>query len=460
LEGLARAIDIVDEIIATIRACKGGQSEAKQAIMEKFDFDDPQASAIVAYRLGQLAGLEIKKIMDELDELHAKIAEYEALLADPQLILNEVKVEAQAIRDKFADERRTEICDVSGEVDIEDLIPVEANIITLTHLGYIKRMQTSEYRLQRRGGRGVNGMTQRDEDFTETLFTCSSHDFIAFFTNFGRTFRLKAYEIPESSRSSRGMNMINLLQLQPDEKVTSMIRLESNEDGTINDDGYLCMVTRNGIIKRSAVSAYRNVRKSGLIAINLDEDDELAWVKRTSGSDDLLVATREGMSIRFNESDARVMGRTTRGVKSITLKKAGDQVVGFDVITDDSTILTVSETGYGRRSKGSDYRLQKRGGSGLLNYRVAKYGKVAAIRVVNDDEDVIMISSNGVIIRILASEINLVSRPAKGVKVMRITGEDRLITLSTAEHESEESTSEEPGEEPAEEPTNEPQPEE
>ncbi len=438
LDGLARAIDIVDDIIATIRACRGGQAEAKTAIMEKFGFDDPQASAIVAYRLGQLAGLEIKKIMDELESLKEKIQEYQDLLADHTLILAEVKKEAREIGDKFADERRTEICNVSGEVDIEDLIPVEDNILTLTHLGYIKRMATSEYRLQKRGGRGISGMTQREEDVTETMFTCTSHDFIAFFTNFGRTFRLKAYEIPESSRTSKGMNIVNLLQLQPEEKVTSIIRLETNEDGSINEDGYLCMVTRKGTIKRSELAAYRNVRKSGLIAINLEEDDELAWVRRTSGNDDLLVATREGMSIRFKETDARCMGRTAHGVKSITLRKPGDEVVGFDVVTDDSVILTVSETGFGRRSVGSDYKVQKRGGSGLLNYRVGKYGKVAAIRVVQDDEDIIMISSTGIIIRIQASEINLVSRPAKGVKVMRITGEDKLITLSTAEHESEE----------------------
>ncbi|MBP5459781.1 MAG: DNA gyrase subunit A, partial [Clostridia bacterium] len=437
LEGLARAIDIVDEIIATIRACRGGQAEAKQAIMDKFGFDDPQASAIVAYRLGQLAGLEILKIQNELEELHNKIADYEDILGHEERILQIIKEETRAIADKFGDDRRTEILNVSGEVDIEDLIPVEENILTLTHMGYIKRMLTSEYRTQRRGGRGISGMSQKDEDFTETIFNCSSHDYIAFFTNFGRTFRIKAYEVPESSRTSRGMAIVNLLQLQPDEKVTGMIRLETNEDGSVNEDGFLCMVTKNGIIKRSALADYRNVRKSGLIAINLDEGDELAWVRLTTGDDDLLVATREGMAIRFHETDARKLGRTSRGVRSIKFKKDGDQVVGFDVITDESEVLVVTETGYGRRNLGADYRIQNRGGSGLLNYRVEKYGKVAAIRVVDPADDVIMISANGVIIRTAIEEIKLVSRPAKGVKVMRILDDDRLITLSTTAKEEE-----------------------
>lgn len=432
LEGLAKAIDIVDEIIATIRACKGGQSEAKQAVMDKFDFDDAQASAIVAFRLGQLAGLEIKKIMDELDALHEKIAEFTEILADNTKILAIVKDEARQIGDKFSDERRTEICNVSGEVDIEDLIPEEECVYTLTNMGYIKRQPTDVYHIQKRGGRGISAMTQKEEDITSTMFTASTHDFVMFFTNFGRTYRLKGYEIPEGSRTSKGMNIVNILQLMPGEKVTSMIRIDDPAS-----DEYLCMMTKKGIIKRTPLTAYANVRRGGLIAINLDEDDELSWVKLTSGKDDLLVATREGMAIRFAEEDARSLGRTARGVKSIKLKKQDDEVVGFDVITDDATILTVSETGYGRRSIGSDYRMQKRGGSGLLNYRVEKYGKVAAIRVVEEDDDIIMISSSGVIIRIEANSINCVSRPAKGVKVMRITGDDKLITLAAIKHSPE-----------------------
>ncbi len=438
LDGLARAIDIVDDIIATIRATKGGQAEAKVAIMEKFDFDDPQASAIVAFRLGQLAGLEIKKILDEQETLKEKIANYQAMLADKQLILDEIKTEARAIGDKFSDERRTEICNISGEMDIEDLIPEEENIVTLTKMGYIKRQATDVYRLQKRGGRGVSSMTRREEDVTETMFSCSSHDYVMFFTNQGRCYRIKAYEIPEASRTSRGTNVVNLLQLQPEEKVTALIKLADPEA-----DAYICMVTRAGIIKRTALSDYKNVRRSGLIAINLDEGDELAWVKLTSGQDDLLVATHEGMSIRFHETDARTLGRTARGVKSITFKKDGDYVVGFDVLDDTGTVLTVSEKGYGRRSLPENYPVQNRGGSGRINYRVEKYGKVAALRVVHDTEDIMLISASGIMIRIESDAINCVSRPAKGVKVMRISDDDKLITLSAVEHTEESDTAEE-----------------
>ncbi len=430
LEGLAKAIDIVDEIIDTIRHTKGGKAEAKLALIEKYGFDDPQATAIVNFQLGQLAGLEIKKIMDELESLRERIAEYEELLADDHKILALVKEEAMAIADKFGDDRLTEICNVSGEVDIEDLIPEEASVLTLTHMGYIKRMPTTEYQIQHRGGRGISGMTQKEDDVTETMFTCSTHDHVMFFTNLGRTYRIKGYEVPEASRQSKGTNIVNVLPLMPDEKVTSMLRVPE-----IEGEEYICMMTKKGIIKRTPLIDYKNVRKSGLIAINLDDDDELSWVRLTSGNDDLIVATKEGMSIRFHETDARTLGRTARGVKSITLKKENDQVVGFDVINEDATILTVSETGYGRRSNPGDYKVQKRGGSGLLNYRVDKYGKVAAIRVVEPEDELIMISSNGIIIRISSDEINCVSRPAKGVKVMRISGEDKLITLAAIREE-------------------------
>ncbi len=430
LEGLAKAIDIVDEIIDTIRHTKGGKAEAKLALIEKYGFDDPQATAIVNFQLGQLAGLEIKKIMDELENLHEKIAEFEAILADEAKVLELIKEEAQVIADKYGDDRRTEICNVSGEVDIEDLIPEEACVMTLTHMGYIKRMATTEYQTQHRGGRGISGMTQKEDDVTETMFTCSTHDFVMFFTNLGRTYRIKGYEIPEASRQSKGTNIVNVLPLMPGEKVTSMLRVPE-----VEGEEYLCMMTKKGIIKRTPLVDYKNVRKSGLIAINLDENDELSWVRLTSGTDDLIVATKEGMSIRFNETDARTLGRTARGVKSITLKKENDEVVGFDVIKEDATILTVSETGYGRRSVPGDYKVQKRGGSGLLNYRVDKYGKVAAIRVVEPDDEIIMISSSGIIIRIASEEINCVTRPAKGVKVMRITGEDKLITLASIREE-------------------------
>ncbi len=432
LEGLAKAIDIVDEIIATIRACKGGQAEAKLALMENFGFDDPQAAAIVAFRLGQLAGLEILKITNELDELRAKIAEYNEILADEAKVLEIVKNEAIAVRDKFADERRTVIENVSGEVDIEDLIPRENCVFTMTTMGYIKRQPVETYSIQHRGGKGVKGMTRREEDIVDTMFTCSSHDYVMFFTTAGRTYRLKGYEVPECTRTSKGMNIVNLLPLENEEKVSAMIRVPEDGEGY-----YLCMVTRNGVIKRTALDAYKNIRKNGVIAINLDDDDELAWVKLTEGNDDIIVATKDGMSIRFNENDARPLGRTARGVKAIELKE-GDKVVGLDVLKEDSLVLTVSETGYGRLSNADNYRLQSRGGKGTINYRTATYGKVAYIGVVNTDDDLILISSDGIIIRISAADISIVSRPAKGVRVMRISEGERLVGVTAVESDPDE----------------------
>ena len=432
LEGLARAIDIVDEIIATIRACKGGTPEAKAAIMEKFGFDDPQAAAIVAYRLGQLAGLEIKKILEERDELLRKIAEYTEILGSEERVLAIVKTELSAIGEKFADERRTEIVNVSGEVDIEDLIPEETCVFTLTNMGYIKRQPVDTYQTQHRGGKGIKGMTRREEDIAETMFTCSSHDYIMFFTSLGRVYRLKGYEIPEGSRSSKGMNIVNILPLVADEKVTAMIRVPDFGE----ENAYLCMVTKNGVIKRTELDAYKNIRKSGIAAINLDEGDELCWVKLTDGKQQLMIATKKGMCISFKEDDARCIGRTARGVKAITLS-AGDCVAGMCVLDGSKKVLTVSETGYGRRSDVSNYRVQSRGGKGLINYHTGQYGDVAAITMVSDDEDVILIASDGVIIRIHAGDISEFARPSKGVRVMRISEGERVMTLSVTPHEEE-----------------------
>ena len=433
LDGLAKAIDIVDDIIATIRACKGGQAEAKQALMDKFEFDEPQAAAIVAFRLGQLAGLEILKIQNELDELKAKIAEFLEILADESKVLEIVKTEAMAVRDKFADERKTEIVNVSGEVDIEDLIPEETCVFTLTDMGYIKRIPMDEYKQQRRGGRGVKGLTRRDEDIVKTMFTCSTHDYIMFFTTKGKTYRLKGYEIPEGSRQSRGMNIVNLLPLEDGERVSAMIRVPEFGE----DNYFLCMLTRNGIIKRTELDAYKNVRRNGVIAINLDDDDELVWVKLTEGGENLIIATKKGMSIAFREDDARVIGRTARGVKALKLKD-GDCVVGMDILTEGKKVLTVSETGYGRLSDIEDYRLQNRGGSGLTNYHVAKYGDVAAIEVVDPDDDLMLIASDGIIIRIPLETVRLCARPSKGVRVMKVTEGEKLITVVSVKNDGEE----------------------
>ncbi len=432
LEGLKKAIDIVDEIIATIRACRGGRPEAKKAIMEAFGFDDVQASAIVAFQLGQLAGLEIKKIMDELDQLHARISDYLDILQSEARVLAIIKDEAQAMKRKYADERRTEIATVSGEVDIEDLIPNDECVMTLTQAGYIKRQKTDTYRLQKRGGRGISGMSRREEDVASEMFVSRNHDQVMFFTNFGRVYRLKCYEVPEGARTSKGINIANLLPLSPDEKVTSMVQVPQWEE-----ESYLVLITRNGIIKRTELSAYRNVRKSGLIAIDLDEGDLLSWAGITGGQDELLVATHDGMAIRFKETDVRAMGRSARGVKAITMRE-GDCVVGTSILREDGLVLTVSETGYGRLSPISDYRLQNRGGKGLTNYHTESYGKVAAIQIVDRTDDIILISSDGVIIRIQADSIRECARPSKGVRVMRIQGNsNKVVTLSRAPHEEE-----------------------
>ena len=445
LEGLAKAIDIVDDIIATIRACKGGQAEAKVAIMEQFGFDDPQAAAIVAFRLGQLAGLEILKITNELDELKEKIADYNDILANESRVLDIVKTEALNIRDRFADERRTEIVNVSGEVDIEDLIPEETCVFTLTDMGYIKRIPMDEYKQQNRGGRGVKGLTRRDEDVVKTMFTCSTHDYIMFFTTKGKTYRLKGYEIPEGSRQSKGMNIVNLLPVEEGERVSAMIRVPEFGE----DNYYLCMLTRNGIIKRTELDAYKNVRRNGVIAINLDDDDELVWVKLTEGGDNLIVATRKGMAIAFREDDARVIGRTARGVRALRLKE-GDCVIGMDILREGMKVLTVSETGYGRLSDIEDYRIQNRGGSGLTNYHIAKYGDVAAIEVVDPADDLMLISSDGIIIRIAMETIRLCARPSKGVRVMKVTEGEKLITAVAVKNEGEPAEAAEPADEDSE----------
>ena len=426
LEGLRRAVDIVDEVIYTIRHCGGGQAEAKAAIMAKFGFDDPQADAICKFPLGRLAGLEIQKIDTELGELHAHIQDWEAILADDARVLEIVKEELIALRDKYADARRTEIAHVSGEVDIEDLIPVEDCVFTLTHAGYIKRLPKDTYQAQKRGGRGIAGLSHKEEDFVETMFIGSTHDYILFVTDQGRIYRLKGYQIYEGSRTSKGTNIVNLLELQNGEKVTTMLRLPQD-----CKDGYLTMVTTAGYIKRTPLEQYANIRKSGLIAINLDESDSLAWTRITTGSDELIVATRNGLAIRFNESDARSMGRTARGVRCIKLSE-GDTVVGVGLLRPGATLFTVTEQGKGRRSRIDDYRIQRRGGKGIRNY---SRGAVAGIKVLDDTDDIIMISMEGVVIRMHAADINIQSRYGSGVRVMRLAENDRVVTVARTEYD-------------------------
>ena len=438
LEGLKIAIDFIDEVIAIIRKSKD-QATAKINLMERFGLDDVQAQAIVQMRLGQLTNMERTKIEDEIAALKAKIDEYIAILADEGRQREIIREELIVIRNKFADPRRTEICAVNGEVDIEDLIPNQECVLTLTQFGYVKRLAVDTYKIQNRGGRGVSGMSRREEDVATEMFVINSHDYVLFFTDKGRVYRLKCYEVPEGSRQSKGMNIANLLPIASDEKVTSMIRVPE-----FDEDKYLVMVTRQGIVKRISLNAYNTARKGGLIALELNEGDELAWVRLTDGNQQVVVATKNGLAIRFEETDVRPMGRQARGVKAISLRE-GDCVVGMCVVTNDDLILTASETGFGRISNVSDYRLQSRGGKGITNYHTEKYGNVAAVSVVELTDDIIIISQEGVIIRIAADTVRICNRPSKGVTLMRIGENDKVVTVARAPHEdsSKEETSEE-----------------
>lgn len=430
LEGLKIAQDNIDEVISIIRSSRD-DNESKPRLMERFGLSEVQAAAIVAMRLGRLSGMEREKIEEELAEIKKRIAEYKEILSSETKVLEIIKTELIEVKDKFGDDRRTELAAVSGEVDIEDLIPQETSVITLTHFGYVKRQPVDVYKTQRRGGRGISGMTRRDEDFVSDLYTCSTHDYLMFFTNKGKVYRMKGYEIPESSRAGRGTNIVNLLPLEKDEKVSSVVKTSG-----IKDEGkYFVMVTRKGIIKRTEFNAYTNVRKSGLIAINLDEDDELAWVKITNGSSNLIIATKNGMSICFNEEEARAIGRTARGVRAIALEE-GDCVIGMAVADEGDSILTVSASGLGRRTNAREYRLQSRGGKGLRNYYCDKNGPVAGFCAVDDNQDILLITDSGIVIRTMADQVSLQSRYAGGVKVMRLDDTTKVIGIAVVEKEA------------------------
>lgn len=435
LEGLKTALDFIDEVISIIRS-SADVATAKQNLSERFGLDDIQTTAIVQMQLGKLANLEKQKILDELAEKLEFIKECEAILASKTKILDIVKTESLNLRDKYSDQRRTEISAVSGEVDIEDLIPEEECVITKTVNGYIKRMAVDTYSVQHKGGRGKMGMRTREDDMIENMMTCSSHDNIMLFTNFGRVYKLKAYEIPEAtSTNSKGMNVINLIPLQPQEKLSMVLSCADADD-----DSFICMVTRKGTIKRTKITDFRNIRKSGIIAIELNEGDELSFVSLTDGKKDIYVATRKGRGIRFEETQVRPMGRTACGVRAIKLS-GDDEVVSMDICDENSVLLTVTETGYGRKTPISDYRVQSRGGKGTTNYRTEKYGEVAKVICVTDEEDVIMISSDGIIIRIPVSEISTFARPAKGVRVMRVEENAKVLSIATATHDEDEVTS-------------------
>ena len=435
LEGLKVALDFIDEVIKIIRASKT-IPESKQALSERFGLDEIQTTAIVQMQLGRLSGMEKEKILEELKEKHEFIKKCEEILANHAMVLDIVKTEALNLKDKFNDERRTQISDVEGEVDIEDLIPVEECVLTKTENGYIKRLPSNTYAAQHRGGRGILGMTTREDDIVENMFTCSSHDYVMMFSNLGRVYRRKAYEIPEGSRTAKGMNIVNILPLMAGEKITVMLPTED-----VEAEKYVFMGTKKGIIKRTPLSAFKNTRRNGVIAISIDDDDELCFVKMTDGNSDIVVATKKGKAIRFKEDTVRPIGRTARGVKALSLSN-DDSVIGMEAFMDkEARILTITQTGYGRISMLDDYRIQSRGGKGVINYRTEKYGDVAAIISAKEDEDIIMISSGGVIIRIPINEISTFSRPAKGVRVMRVSDDEKILSVAVSAHDEEEETS-------------------
>ncbi len=453
LEGLMIAIDFIDEVIAILRSSKN-PAEGKERLIERFkDVDvsstglfpsatysltEVQADAIVRMTLGSLTGTEKSKVIDELLEKRELIKSMEELLADRSKLLHLIGEELAAVKKRYGDERRTSIEPVSGEVDIEDLIPEEDCVVTFTNMGYIKRQPAEVYNIQKRGGRGVSGMKQRDEDFVDSMFIASSHENILFITNKGNMFRLKCYQIPEGSKQSRGMNIVNLLQLSEDEKVAAMMT-------TIDfaENKYFICLTKNGLVKRTKLSEFKNIRKGGLRAITLVDGDEIAGGFLTEGDCTVMAATRNGAAIRFDENDIRVMGRTARGVRAIKFR-GDDYIVGATKIFDESaTILTVTERGMGRRCAAASYRLQHRGGMGLKNYPVSdEKGYVVGIRTLGPDDDVILISADGVIIRIRANDLRVMGRTASGVRVMRLGAEDRVVTFSRTQHDDTEKTEE------------------
>ena len=429
LEGLIKAIDYIDEVIEIIKKSKS-ISDAKTALMERFELDDVQAQAIVDMRLGQLSGLERDKIESEYAELEQKIAELEDILAHDSRVVEIIKTDLLEIKRRYGDARRTEIG--VGEVGIEDedLIPVEDCVFTLTNAGYVKRIAVSEYRSQHRGGVGVRGMTTKQEDVVREMFVGSTHDTIIFFTNLGRAYKSRGFEIAAGSRFSKGTNVINLLPLMSGEKVTSMIRVRE-----FNDGEYMLMSTRNGTVKKTPIMDYANIRKSGVIAIITDEGDELESVVRTTGDDNIILATNRGKAIKFNENDVRSMGRVTRGVRGIRLDE-DDYLIGMAVERENATLLSVTEKGYGKRSQLGDYRLQTRGGKGIMNYNITeRTGNTAAISVVDDNNDILLLTSGAAVLRTAVSEIPVLSRTTQGVRIVRLEEGVQIIDISRTEKE-------------------------
>lgn len=435
LEGLKIALDNIDRVISIIRGSENGQI-AKEKLIEEFALSDIQAQAILDMRLQRLTGLERDKIDNEYKELMERITYLESILADESKLFGVIKDEMLAIKDKYADPRRTEIKPAEGEIALKDLYEEEEVAITLTHLGYIKRLPADTYKSQKRGGRGISALTTREEDFVTDLISTTTHSLMLFFTNRGRVYKLNAYEVPEGKRTSKGTAIVNLLQLNPGEKIARTISF--NTDSKENDDlKYLLFATKSGIVKKTPISDFNNINKSGLIAINLKDGDELIGVNRTSGEEDIILVTENGMSIRFNENDVRAMGRTATGVKGITLSK-GDQVVSMDLISNGSDLLVVSEKGFGKRTETEEYRPQIRAGKGIKTYNInSKTGKLVGATLVNEDDEMMMINSNGVLIRIRVNEISIFGRVTSGVKLMKTDEEVEVVSIAKLKGEEE-----------------------
>ncbi|MBQ2816963.1 MAG: DNA gyrase subunit A [Clostridia bacterium] len=434
LEGLLIALDNIDEVVETIKKSES-TPKAREALMERFSMSEKQAQAVLDMRLARLTALERDGILDEYNQLKEKIDYYLRVLENEYMVLDIIKEEILEVKKKYADERRTEIALIDGEIDIEDLIDVEDIVITQTRMGYVKRMSLEAYRAQRRGGRGVSGITTRDEDVVQNIFVTSTHTDLLFFTNRGKVFRKKGYNIPEAGRTARGSAIVNLLQLDTDEKVTTILPVK------LDEGGYLIMATKNGVIKKTAVSEFSHIRQSGLIAVNLRDGDELISVQASNGTNDILVGTRNGMGIRFNENDVRDMGRNATGVRSIDLND-DDIVVDmqvFDPVEEDALVLAIAENGYGKRTPLSEYRVQSRGGKGVIAMSVnEKTGKMVALKRVSDGDDILAISLDGTVIRFSSDEVSVTSRNTQGVRVMRMNEGSAVVAIEVAPKSEEE----------------------
>lgn len=436
LEGLIIALDNIDEVVELIKKSPDVPS-AREGLMTRFGLSDKQAQAILDMRLQRLTGLERDKIVSEYEKLLERIAYLKQILETPQMVLDIIKEEMLEIRDKYADERRTEITFSADDIDLDELIQEEEMVVTLTHFGYAKRIRSDAYRTQKRGGKGVTGMSTREEDFAEHVMVTSTHAHLLFFTNQGRVYRRKCYDLPETGRMAKGMAIVNLLQLDAGEKVSAVFPIID-----FSDDTMLVIATKNGFIKKTSVSAFKNIRQSGLIAVGLRDGDELISVRETSGKDELIVGTAQGMSVMFAEEDVRDMGRTAMGVKAVALRE-GDAVIGMDIVRPDCDVLVISENGYGKRTPVSEYKVQKRAGIGIKTLKVTdKTGRLCAIGMVDGSEDIMLINDAGVIIRMRVGEISVFGRDTQGVKLMNVDEETRVVSAALVPHDEEDSETE------------------